>query len=78
MHQLKPGIDLNAFFKQVQKCHGDVHFATPDGDNLNLKSQLSHYVIMIVANNNDFLLHGNICCSDITDYDIIKDYVVEV
>lgn len=78
MHQLKPEVDLMAFFQEVKKCHGDVHFTTEDGDNLNLKSQLSHYVIMIVANNTDFLLNGNICCSDETDYDIIKDYVIEV
>lgn len=78
MRQIKSGIDLENFFKQVQKCKGDVHFTTQDGDNLNLKSRLSHYVIMIAANHDGFLSDGSICCSDETDYDIIKDYVTEI
>lgn len=78
MYQLKTNIDLKELFNCVRKCNSDVFFQTQDGDNLNLKSELSHYVLMIVANNNDFFLKGHIHCEDAADYEVLKDYVTEV
>ena len=75
MYQLKSEIDLMELFNCVRKCNTDVYFRTQDGDNLNLKSELSHYVLMIVANNNDFLLKGHIHCEDEADYEVLKDFI---
>lgn len=75
MYQLKEGVDLKELFACVRKCNSDVYFKTKEGDNLNLKSELSHYVIMIVANNKDFLLKGHIECVDETDYSLLTDYI---
>ena len=44
MYQLKSDVDLNDLFECVRKCNSDVCFKTKEGDNLNLKSELSHYV----------------------------------
>lgn len=76
MYQLKSEVDLKDLFACVRKCNSDVYFKTKDGDNLNLKSELSHYVIMIVANNKDFLLKGHIECVDETDYSLLTDYII--
>lgn len=75
MYQLKEDIDLKDLFNGVRKCNSDVFFKTKEGDNLNLKSELSHYVLMIVANNKDFLLRGHIECVDETDYTLLTDYI---
>lgn len=75
MYQLKAEIDLKDLFACVRKCNSDVYFKTKEGDNLNLKSELSHYVLMIVANNKDFLLKGHIECADETDYALLADYI---
>ena len=78
MYQLKPDVSIETFLKQVHLCKEEVFFKTADGDNLNLKSQLSHYVLMIIASNQDFLLKGIIACNDENDYEILKDYIVAV
>ena len=36
--------DVEAFFKEVDKCNGRVELITAEGDRLNLKSKLSQYV----------------------------------
>ena len=77
MYQLKSNIDLQGLFACVRKCNSDVYFKTQDGDNLKLKSELSHYVLMIVSNNNDFLLKGHVHCEDAADYELLKDYITE-
>ena len=76
MYQLKSDVDLIELFACVRKCNSDVYFKTKEGDNLNLKSELSHYVIMIVANNKDFLLKGHIECVDEADYALLTDFIV--
>lgn len=78
MYRLKPDIDLEQLFDCVYTCSSDVYFQTQDGDNLNLKSQLSHYVLMIVSNNYDFLSKGYIQCYDPADYTRLKDYIIQV
>lgn len=77
MYQLKSDVDLKELFASVRNCNSDVYFKTKEGDNLNLKSELSHYVLMIVANNKDFLLRGHIECVDEADYELLKDYLAE-
>ena len=75
MYHFKQNIDLSEFLNFVRRCNADVYFKTQDGDNLNLKSALSHYVLMIIANNTDFLSNGIIHCEDTNDYELLKDYI---
>lgn len=77
MYQLNADVDLNDLFACVRKCDSDVYFKTKEGDNLNLKSELSHYVLMIVANNKDFLLKGHIECANEADYELLADFVTK-
>ena len=37
--------DIDGFFRAVRQCEGEVELVTPEGDRLNLKSQLSRTVI---------------------------------
>lgn len=76
--QLRDDVDLLAFLNQIDKCKQDVYFKSTDGDNLNLKSQLSRYVMAVVANNRDFLLKGIISCKNEDDYKVLSDYLVEL
>lgn len=75
MYRFKQNIDLAEFLNFVRRCNADVYFKTQDGDNLNLKSALSHYVLMIIANNTEFLSNGIIHCEDTNDYELLKDYI---
>lgn len=38
--------DIQGFFNEVAKCEGAVRLVTPDGDCLNLKSNLCKYVAL--------------------------------
>ena len=49
MH-LNPNIDINEFLKVVSTCKGDVLFETPEGDQMNLKSELCRFVFASGAN----------------------------
>ena len=76
MH-LKEGINLNDFLNEIEECKEDVYFKSPEGDNLNLKSQLSRYVLAIAVNNKEFLLSGTITCSNNDDYKLLEKYITE-
>lgn len=43
--QLKPDVDLARLLSAVQHCRKDVIFHTSAGDNFNLKSTLSQFVL---------------------------------
>lgn len=75
--RLKENINLEEFLEQIRQCQGDVYFTTVDGDRLNLKSELSHYVLMIVSNNKDFLLNGVVECGNDADYTVLASYLTK-
>lgn len=60
---------LPAFLQAVDQCLGDVIFRTPEGDVLNLKSQLSKYVFLAAAASPQLHLisEGEVICSDPAD-----------
>lgn len=76
--KLKTGVDLPAFLLQADRCIGDVVYMTPEGDRLNLKSQLSKYVFLAAANAESAasLLSGNIMCSRSEDLEILQPYLI--
>lgn len=77
--KLKTGADLPAFLLRTDQCPGEVFYVTPEGDRLNLKSQLSRYIFLAAANAESAasLLSGNITCSEPEDLKILQPYLTD-
>ena len=77
--RLRLDISLPDFLRCVDTCAGEVVYSTPEGDQLNLKSQLSKYVFLAAVDRKDsaILLSGIVVCSDSTDYNILMSYLTE-
>lgn len=76
--KLDRNADVPSFLLCTDQCTGDVIYTTPDGDRLNLKSQLSRYIFLAAANAKSaaFLLSGEIVCSAAEDVKILKPYLI--
>lgn len=68
-------INLIEFLQQVKYCRSDILFTTSDGDILNLKSELSRYILATVAGKKDFILKGAIVCRDPRDEALLCDFL---
>jgi len=73
--KLKDGIDINSFLSIAEKCSGQVFFHTSDGDILNIKSQLSRYVLVSALCNKSLLEDSQIVCTDDEDYKLLEDFL---
>ena len=73
MH-LNPNIDINEFLKVVSTCKGDVLFETPEGDQMNLKSELCRFVFASGTNVHR-TLSAEINCKNPEDVAILKDFL---
>ncbi len=62
--RLKEGVNLVAFIRKVKECKGDVFLQTKEGDHLNLKSALSQYIFVVLAEQSELLRNGEVVCSD--------------
>lgn len=71
MH-LKPSIEITEFLKAVNTCKNDVLFETPEGDQMNLKSELCRIVFATTPHH---AVHGDITCKNPDDLAILKDYL---
>lgn len=47
--------NIDAFFKVVDQCHGRVELVSPDGDRINMKSELAQYVSMANIFSNGYI-----------------------
>ena len=76
--KLNRDADVPSFLLQTDQCAGDVIYTTPEGDCLNLKSQLSKYIFLAAANAESavFLLSGEIACSKAEDLEVLRPYLV--
>lgn len=61
--RLKEGVDLVAFIKKVKECEQDVFLKTMEGDQLNLKSALSQYIFVVLAEQKELLRNSEVVCS---------------
>lgn len=57
-------IPIVPFLEAVTACTGAVELRTPDGDVLNLKSELSRYLLVAVLAKPDLLQGAYIVCED--------------
>lgn len=72
--KLKEHTDMISFLQKVTMCNGTVTFETPDGDVLNLKSQLSKYVFLAAVPDPECLKNSMISCSK-EDSILLTDYI---
>ncbi len=73
--RLKEGTDINDFLAVADKCSGQIFFHTADGSILNLKSMLSHYVLVTILCNKSLLENSQVVCTQDDDYQLLKDYL---
>ncbi|MBO5283742.1 MAG: polya polymerase [Lachnospiraceae bacterium] len=73
--KIKKGIDINAFMDTIKKCQGSVYYKTVEGDQLNLKSLLSQYILISIIDNPDLAANGIIDCSQEQDYGLLKEFL---
>ncbi len=73
--KLKEGIEINEFLAAADKCAGQVFFHTADGSILNLRSMLSHYVLVSILCNKSVLEDSKVVCTEDADYQLLKDYL---
>lgn len=74
--KLKKNIAAADFLNQVDYCQGDIYYKTSEGDQLNLKSQLSKYLFLVAVNAPDSanLSEGEIVVNQ-SDYELLKEYL---
>ena len=75
--RLKENCNFPAFLQAVDRCTGKVSFETPEGDVLNLKSQLSKFIFLAAVSSPNIhaLSKGEILCTDVTDYTLLADHL---
>lgn len=75
--KLRLDASLSEFLRQAKRCEGDVFFETPEGDRLNIKSQLSQYVFLAAANSRDNVLSmGNVVCARSQDEERLQAFLI--
>lgn len=74
---LRQNTDMVCFLQTVEKCSGEVSFTTTQGDQLNLKSELSKYVFAVVAANPDIIKNGQIVIQNEGDAALLRDFLTE-
>lgn len=74
--KLREQIDMREFLKQVKMCEDEVYLCTLEGDRLNLKSMLSQYVFVVLADQKEIVKASRLECSR-EDSERLKEYVVQ-
>lgn len=75
--KLTENCNLPAFLRAADCCAGEVTFQTPEGDVLNLKSQLSKYVFLAAAASPEMrlLAEGEVFCGNPADEALLAEFV---
>ncbi len=74
--KIKKGIDINAFLDTIKKeCEGSVYYKTVEGDQLNLKSLLSQYILISIVDNPELADNGIVDCSQEQDYTLLEEFL---
>jgi len=73
--KLQPEINLLEFLNSVQRCRQDVFFYSEEGDQLNLKSVLSQYMLTAVFSDKALITGGEIVCANPDDYPNLIQYL---
>lgn len=73
--KLRQDINLLEFLNAVQKCRQDIFFNSDEGDQLNLKSVLSQYMLTAVFSDKALIDGGEIICRNPDDYQKLAYYL---
>jgi len=68
--------NVDGFFKVVDKCKGRVELTTPEGDRLNLKSQLTKFVVLAGLFENAKIQDAELTFSEPEDSSKILNFLV--
>lgn len=74
--KLNPNANIPRFLQTVQSCRGDVHYLTPEGDDLNLKSALAQFLFAAVVAGQLEELPGEIRFQDPEDVSVLQRYLL--
>lgn len=77
MLKLDPDANISKFLLTVQDCAGDVHFATHEGDILNLKSTLSQLVFVVAVADTPAALDGEVLLQNPQDFSALRRYLMK-
>lgn len=72
---LKPGQNISDFFEAVHTCSQDVSYVSEEGDFLNLKSQLSQFIFLVMCVEKEFPRNGTIVCKDPKDMERLEAFL---
>lgn len=68
--------DVEGFFKVVDKCKGQVHVVSPEGDDIVLTSKLSRIVFASINSDQIEDLNLELRCDDPEDTKLFINYLV--
>ena len=74
--KLNPNANIPHFLQTVQSCRGDVHYLTPEGDDLNLKSALAQFLFAAVVAGQLEELPGEISLQEPDDQSVLQRYLL--
>lgn len=77
--RLNKDCSFSAFLQAVDACAGAVTFETPEGDVLNLKSQLSKFIFLAAVSSESLcaLTDGQVLCTAAADYALLEAYLCD-
>ena len=68
--------NIDKFFETVDKCQGAVELLTPEGDRLNLKSQLCKYLALAKIFSDGKIKEIEIICHEPKDVNSLIEYMI--
>ena len=74
--KLNPNANIARFLQTVQRCKGDVHYLTSEGDDLNLKSALAQFLFAAVVAGQLKELPGEIRFQNHEDVSVLQRYLL--
>jgi hypothetical protein len=76
--RVKQIIDIDGFYKALNKCQGRVELITDDRDVLNLASSLTQFIGLTMVFSNSDIKEYEIVCYNPNDFQYIKEFLVPV
>lgn len=76
--RVKQVMNIDGFFRALEKCQGRVELITDEKDVLNLSSKLTQFIGLTRIFSNPDIEEYEIVCYNAEDYNLIKDFLVSV
>lgn len=76
--KLRENVTVAELLRQVRLCRDEVEFRTPEGDCLNLKSELSKYLFAVICEKRELMEQGTLICKNEEDRQALMAYFEEM